>query len=1621
MNESLNNLIGKLRDETSFVQSEKKHIFELYRQVVNKSEQLFQKQWSIGRQHLMIDDLIFGRNNKLSLAQVCSKFSMLNDQAQFTESHKVFGHNDYHVSEFFRQLRENPKHVADLIVKSEKCTQTAAAQLISGVDNQLYFSNQILIPILFQSVYGNCVLTDDETYCLQVLKNLIEIQFSSGSNTSTQSAGVFFNAHSATAQPSDFYSNNIDFRRLIRKHSCSFNVLFRFYTSFAFSTQLFLHTSLHEPITHILSDEWYLDIDPDKALGRFSQEEILSRFGQPNSKEYKLKTMKYREKIVNQLYSITCLFIESISSNIYCFPQSLTWLVNQLYRTVTRNFNSRNQNSQQDLARKLCCDLIMSLYICPALCDPEPYGIISDIQITPVARHNLMQIAHVLQALAMSDDDKDLKAQDLYSKFRNNCVSDILNSLIWPTSLRNGSDSISDLNLFSMPRQSDAINVNPVDTTSSITSSNTAASMHSTLLTRTSIMIALSDVHKILIFASQLSKQSTQLISTQQNPIDNSSDEFKKWLKSVIPGDYINQALESICSSSNVVKQLQGPSNINTKHSLLTPTSSEVITSLLKDSEMIVDGKYQVLILSINDKNYECPGMLSEDKVIKEYEASQLTLKNCQKTKSSVCAKHSVYNHSNEHAPNNSMNQHTLKRSQANEDSDILDSSFEPSNAGSSKLRGCFDLIDQGMALRPGTYEANEEEQCCDTLDCGSLSSSDDEETNDRTNKHDLNQILDDIDDANQLEQLRDGLSDIDAFSGRDTPIISGRDTPSSHSHEDLNNSSANKNISLSRQNRNDAAMLNHQNSTGSTNALRGPQLLPVTVQKANREDINDKFCKFEINKACNMPLREEQMSEAWSLDADPPESVTNEIMNDPLDENTSNANSSVSSMNPASSRVNAKQVSSSNPSHNPNQGNFNTSEQDANFSINTNLNFRALNPTQGPAFIGNEPVASISMEPDLATEGDRFSSVSDSAAWSTDLINNSDSDLESNSPSKYTPYSTYSSNSSHNQHAPINQSTFFQSSGSLNQNQQSNTSTLVNSQSNAPNTINTHNKDPLANPASPSIITAAANSGIDLIKNAVKSIDTGLNNWNFESLTHNSASAKGDASSQQSKKNSILSTNSSNSNGGQQPAKRGLFHRFSMNTNKNAANNSPNPPASLSAPGPAFNQVSNDHIKSNNSADNIENILKKYVNKTTTFANSQSAPVVNEGVLIDLSVPESTERSVSSPMQLLPKNASSNSLPLQQTDQTSFAYDTDNLEQSKMFLDAKKKLRIVLSLPDCFCFIPLSNNKNSKDNFLKMYLKTQLYEAISLQDMQKEAQLYETIRCVSVFTDHDCYKLLRALKKDYNRRIYYMTYLTKSKQNILRSLNLIEKLVQRAKWRQSLCSIHLTSVVARTYLETKENETRLNSFVNEFRSLPSVDEKFDLYKSFTEELKLNLKPVWVNSREKLMELGETCLERLAISRVYRYAMFPNGEIDQFRDSKVSECFSELANVVTSSHPLIGISPIYENECPWTAAQKELRRINIFKTPQDKLECIKRCLLTIQNLLAIAKSPVCADDLHPVLIYVIIKANPPTFLSNVQYIEGFYGSQLESEDYYWAQFIFAFSYIKANMIGNKVT
>ncbi|CAG0907636.1 unnamed protein product, partial [Cyprideis torosa] len=69
------------------------------------------------------------------------------------------------------------------------------------------------------------------------------------------------------------------------------------------------------------------------------------------------------------------------------------------------------------------------------------------------------------------------------------------------------------------------------------------------------------------------------------------------------------------------------------------------------------------------------------------------------------------------------------------------------------------------------------------------------------------------------------------------------------------------------------------------------------------------------------------------------------------------------------------------------------------------------------------------------------------------------------------------------------------------------------------------------------------------------------------------------------------------------------------------------------------------------------------------------------------------------------------------------------------------------------------------------------------------------------------------------------------------------------------------------------------------------------------------------------------------------------------------------------------------------------------------------------NLLSLAnEKAVPADDFTPVLVFVLIKANPHGLLSTIQFVESFYGKRLCGEDHYWwTQFSCAVEYIKTMM------
>jgi hypothetical protein len=59
-------------------------------------------------------------------------------------------------------------------------------------------------------------------------------------------------------------------------------------------------------------------------------------------------------------------------------------------------------NSRHLQATLICTDLIFTYFLCPAITNPEPLGIIADTPISHVARFNLMQVGQILQTLALA-------------------------------------------------------------------------------------------------------------------------------------------------------------------------------------------------------------------------------------------------------------------------------------------------------------------------------------------------------------------------------------------------------------------------------------------------------------------------------------------------------------------------------------------------------------------------------------------------------------------------------------------------------------------------------------------------------------------------------------------------------------------------------------------------------------------------------------------------------------------------------------------------------------------------------------------------------------------------------------------------------------------------------------------------------------------------------------------------------------------------------------------------------------------------------------------------------------------------------------------------------------------
>lgn len=147
--------------------------------------------------------------------------------------------------------------------------------------------------------------------------------------------------------------------------------------------------------------------------------------------------------------------------------------------------------------------------------------------------------------------------------------------------------------------------------------------------------------------------------------------------------------------------------------------------------------------------------------------------------------------------------------------------------------------------------------------------------------------------------------------------------------------------------------------------------------------------------------------------------------------------------------------------------------------------------------------------------------------------------------------------------------------------------------------------------------------------------------------------------------------------------------------------------------------------------------------------------------------------------------------------------------------------------------------------------------------------------------------------------------------------------------------------------------------------------------------------PLWAGRTEEELDNAGEGLEKYIMTKLFN-RVFASHPDDVKIDNELHQKSALIQHFIRPEH--LEIRQMYENEASWLLAQKELQKINVYKSPRDKLACILNCCKIISNLLLNAainadENPPGADDFLPVLIYVTIKANPPQLHSNLSYIQ----------------------------------
>ena len=250
-------------------------------------------------------------------------------------------------------LRESPKLLAQVLLWIESTKQS---------------SNLIRDSLV--CVCGGLLFADDQKVGLQLLQELLLDRISE-----CDKAEDVFDSHTSV-----------------------FHKTYMEYLNLSVSIHSFITGILYGPLVDLVTESIdYLDYDVSKVIARLNEKVSspggnqvipLNKEGEENIRQ---KVNNSRQKLIQYCINI----LTNFENNLTAMPPGLVWLLTAARHAILRKWPQADETA---LCKSLL-DLLFGTILCPAMINPDHRGLLDSCLLIRPVRHNINQIALLLQAL----------------------------------------------------------------------------------------------------------------------------------------------------------------------------------------------------------------------------------------------------------------------------------------------------------------------------------------------------------------------------------------------------------------------------------------------------------------------------------------------------------------------------------------------------------------------------------------------------------------------------------------------------------------------------------------------------------------------------------------------------------------------------------------------------------------------------------------------------------------------------------------------------------------------------------------------------------------------------------------------------------------------------------------------------------------------------------------------------------------------------------------------------------------------------------------------------------------------------------------------------------------------